>query len=48
MKRLTYALMLTLLLIAMPGCSGDKERGVNRPDQKKDLPRVAPPTENKK
>ena len=48
MKRFTYALMLILLLVVTLGCSGDKERGMNRPDQKKDLPRVAPPTESKK
>jgi hypothetical protein len=48
MKRFLSALMLTLLLMATLGCSGDKERGMNRPDQKKDLPRVAPPTESKK
>jgi hypothetical protein len=44
MKLFTYSLMLALLLILTPGCSSDKERGQNRPDQKKDLPRAAPET----
>jgi len=48
MKLFTYALMLTFLLILTPGCTGDKERGINRPNQKKDLPRAAPPTDSKK
>lgn len=47
MKPFAYALMLILLLLLAPGCGGDKERGMNRPDQKRDLPRAAPPEKNK-
>ena len=47
MKRFTYALMLIFLLVLTPGCGGDKERGTKGPNQKKDLPRVAPPETKK-
>jgi len=47
MKTFAYALMLILLLVLVPGCSGDKERGMNSPNQRKDLPRAAPTEKNK-
>lgn len=46
MRIFSYVVMVLLLLTAT-GCSGDKERGINRPDQKKDLPRAAPPEKTK-
>jgi hypothetical protein len=47
MKTFMYVLMTMVLVVAATGCSGDKERGINRPDKTKDLPRAAP-TENNK
>jgi hypothetical protein len=47
MKPLSYVLMMLLLLILTQGCSGDREKGMNSPNQKKDLPRAAPPEKNK-
>jgi len=47
MKLFSYVLMLTLLLVLTPGCNPDKDRGINRPNKKNDLPRAAP-TENQK
>lgn len=47
MKTLSYVLMLLLLLMLTPGCGGDREKGMNSPNQKKDLPRAAPPEKNK-
>jgi uncharacterized lipoprotein len=47
MKTLAYVLIPLLLLVLASGCGSDKERGMNRPDQKKDLPRAAPPETNK-
>jgi hypothetical protein len=46
MKPLLSLLML-ILLLAATGCGGDKERGMNRPDQKRDLPRAAPSEKDK-
>jgi len=46
MKRILSLIML-LVLVAATGCGGDKERGMNRPDQKRDLPRAAPPETDK-
>ncbi len=47
MKTFSYVLMAALLLTLTPGCGSDKEKGMNRPDQRKDLPRAAPPENNK-
>jgi hypothetical protein len=47
MKRLLALLMAVLLLVLAPGCGSDKEKGQNRPDLKKDLPRAAPPETEK-
>ncbi len=47
MKPLSYVLMMLLLLTLMPGCGGDREKGMNSPNQKKDLPRASPPEKNK-
>jgi hypothetical protein len=46
MKTFLYVLMM-VVLFAATGCGGDKERGMNRPDQKRDLPRAAPPETGK-
>jgi hypothetical protein len=48
MKTVAYVLMLVLLLVLVPGCGSDKERGMNSPNQKKDLPRAAPPVTSEK
>ncbi|MHB1426065.1 MAG: hypothetical protein ACYC3I_23120 [Gemmataceae bacterium] len=42
MNTFSYLLIAFLLLGLASGCGGDKEKGINRPDQKKDLPRAAP------
>lgn len=47
MKIFSYVLMLLLLLMLTPGCGSDREKGMNSPNQKKDLPRAAPPEKNK-
>jgi hypothetical protein len=44
MKRSAYVLLMVALLMLLPGCGNDKEKGMNR---HKDLPRAAP-TENNK
>jgi hypothetical protein len=44
MKRFSYVLLIVVLLVLLPGCGSDKEKGMNR---HKDLPRAAP-TENNK
>ncbi|HZV03814.1 MAG TPA: hypothetical protein VE999_01875 [Gemmataceae bacterium] len=48
MKAFTYSLMLILLLVLTPGCGGDKEKGMNSPNQRKDLPRAAPTSQDDK
>jgi hypothetical protein len=47
MKTFVYIMMILVLVVSATGCGGDKERGINRPNQKKDLPRAVP-TENTK
>ncbi|HEY7428985.1 MAG TPA: hypothetical protein VH682_32440 [Gemmataceae bacterium] len=47
MKIFSYVLMMAALLVLLPGCGSDKEKGMNAPKNKKDLPRAAP-TENNK
>lgn len=47
MKTFLYVLITMLLAGAATGCSGDKERGMNRPDKTKDLPRAAPTESHK-
>jgi hypothetical protein len=47
MKTITYSLMLILLLVLTLGCGGDKEKGMNSPNQRKDLPRAAPTEKDK-
>ena len=44
MKRIVCLLLLLASLSLLPGCSGDKDRGVNR---HKDLPRAAPTEKDK-
>ena len=44
MKRFAYLMLMMLSLALLLGCSGDKDRGVNR---HKDLPRAAPTESNK-
>jgi hypothetical protein len=43
MKAIRYAVLL-FLLILVPGCGSDKEKGMNR---HQDMPRSAPPEEAK-
>jgi hypothetical protein len=41
--KLSWPLALTVLLaLFASGCGGDKDKDINRPDQKRDLPRAAP------
>lgn len=47
MKHYSYLAMMLLLLILLPGCGGDREKDINSPNQRKDLPRAAPPEKNK-
>jgi hypothetical protein len=47
MKTYLYVLMTLLLLPLAAGCGSDKDKGINRPDQRKDLPRAAPSQNNK-
>jgi len=35
-------LVVFLLLSVVLGCGGDREKGMNSPNQRKDLPRAAP------
>jgi len=44
MKRVAYLVLMVLPLVLLSGCSGDKDRGVNR---HKDLPRAAPTEKDK-
>ncbi len=47
MRSWVYLLLTALLLAVVPGCGSDKEKGMNRPDQKRDLPRTAPTDSDK-
>jgi len=47
MKTFCYVLMILPLLVLTPGCGGEREKGMNSPNQRKDLPRAAPPEKNK-
>jgi hypothetical protein len=47
MKTCAYVLLAMFLLTLTSGCGGDKDRGMNRPDLRKDLPRTAPPEDKK-
>ena len=42
MNRLFFFVLLGLALALLPGCGGDKDKGMNSPDKRKDLPRAAP------
>jgi hypothetical protein len=47
MKTFSYVVIAMVLLALAPGCGDNKDKGINRPDQRKDLPRAAP-SEDKK
>jgi hypothetical protein len=47
MKTLSCVLFSLCLLMLVPGCSGEREKGMNSPNQRKDLPRAAPTEKNK-
>lgn len=47
MKTCCYTLTLLLLLLVIPGCSPDKEKGMHSPNQQKDMPRAAPEEKGK-
>ena len=47
MKKITALLTFLMIATFVTGCGGDKDRGMNRPDQRKDLPRAAPPEKDK-
>jgi hypothetical protein len=41
-------LLLSLLLLSLAlGCGGDREKGMNSPNQRKDLPRAVPTEKGK-
>ncbi len=43
-----FAILLALLLVSMVlGCGGDREKGMNSPNRKNDLPRAAPTEKTK-
>ncbi len=44
MRPFVYLLTVLLLLVLVPGCGSDKDKGMNR---HKDLPRSAPPENGK-
>jgi hypothetical protein len=47
MKTCSYVRVLLVLMSFVLGCSGDREKGMNSPNQRKDLPRAAPTEKNK-
>ena len=47
MKTFAYVLLTLFVLTLTSGCGGDKDKGMNNPDKRKDLPRAAPPENNK-
>lgn len=47
MKRSSCSFVALVLLSLILGCGGDREKGMNSPNQKKDLPRAAPTEKNK-
>jgi hypothetical protein len=47
MRPFVYLLTVLLLLVLVPGCGSDKEKGMNRPSNRQDLPRSAPPEKGK-
>ncbi len=47
MKRRSYVLVLLVLMSFLLGCSPDRDKGMNSPNQRKDLPRAAPTEKNK-
>jgi hypothetical protein len=47
MKTRLGVLVPVLLLSLALGCGGDREKGMNSPNQRKDLPRAAPTDKNK-
>jgi hypothetical protein len=47
MKARSCVLLALLFLCLTLGCGGDREKGMNSPNQKKDLPRAAPTEKNK-
>lgn len=46
MKAFASFLLLAVLLL-VTGCGGDREKSMNSPNQRKDLPRAAPTEKNK-
>ncbi|HEY7328246.1 MAG TPA: hypothetical protein VH592_11425 [Gemmataceae bacterium] len=47
MKKCSCILAALLLVSLALGCGSDRERGMNSPNQKKDLPRAAPTEKSK-
>jgi hypothetical protein len=46
--KIRLRLLLSLLLLSLAlGCGGDREKGMNSPNQRKDLPRAAPTEKSK-
>jgi hypothetical protein len=47
MKTFASSVLMAVLLLLVTGCGGDREKGMNSPNQRKDLPRAAPTEQNK-
>jgi hypothetical protein len=47
MKKCLCGLIALLLVSLALGCGSDREKGMNSPNLKKDLPRAAPTEKNK-
>ncbi len=47
MKTRSYVLIVLVLMSFVLGCSPDREKGMNSPNQRKDLPRAAPTEKTK-
>jgi hypothetical protein len=47
MKTFLNVLLTAFVLVLVSGCGGDKDKGMNRPERRHDLPRAAPAEDGK-